>query len=961
MQSADDIFLAARDIPEPSRRAHYVARACGSDASLRSQVEGLLRDADPADAFFARSGNGLAHTTASLTEKPGDLIGRYKLIKKIGEGGCGVVYEAEQLQPLKRLVALKVIKPGMDTREVLARFDAERQALSLMDHPSIAKVFDAGATETGRPYFVMELVRGVKLTDYCDDQSNCLSIEQRLRLFIEVCHAVQHAHQKGILHRDLKPSNILVTECDGKAVPKIIDFGIAKAITKQRPTDQTDFTAFEQFLGTPGYMSPEQAAAGRVDIDTRSDVYSLGVLLYELLTGRAPFDTAALYRSGVEEIRRIIREDEPLSPSACLTKLTREELTSVAQRRAANAAKLPSLVRGDLDWIVMKCLEKDRGRRYETANDLAGDLQRFLKDEPVSATPPSRLYRSHKFCRRHRRALSTAVTLIGLLLVGAAATTWQAVRATRAETNAVAEAATSRQIAHFLQDTFKAVGPSVARGRDTAMLKELMDRAAERIGRELKGQPVGEAEMRATIGGVYLELGDYAKAEAMYREALNLAKRVYGQEHPEVATALDNVSMVLYRQGKVAGAEALEREVLAMRTRILGNDDPHVAMSLINLAAYLQAEGKLPEAETVNRQALAASRKAFGSDDENSVAALNNLGCVLCLEGKLPEAEGIAREVLTKERKRLGNDHPDVATLVNNLAKILADEGKTREAESTFREALALRTKVLGNDHPDVAQTLDSLAGVLQDQSRLAEAETLYRQALAIRKKVLGDEHPDVANSLNNLADLLDDEGKTAEAEALQREALAMQRKLLGNESPDVARSLHNLARLTRNEGKPAEAEPMLREALATQRKLFGNDHPDVAESLEQLGQVVSDEGRLDEGEKLLRESVSIREKSQPNGWRTFGARSVLGGILLAQKKYTEAEPLLISAYAGLHDRQARIPAANKSRLERTVERLIRLYEETGRSDKAAEWKQKSGELNQPILDTNPKPGPGSK
>jgi serine/threonine protein kinase len=353
--------------------------------------------------------------TIPLTEQPGDRIGPYKLLQQIGEGGCGSVYMAEQEQPVRRRVALKVIKLGMDTRSVIARFEAERQALALMDHPNIARVLDAGATETGRPYFVMELVRGIKITDYCDQ--NKLSVADRLKLFIEVCHAIQHAHQKGVIHRDIKPSNILVTMHDGVPVPKVIDFGIAKA-TDQRLTDKTLFTQFEQFIGTPAYMSPEQAEMSGLDIDTRSDIYALGVLLYELLTGRTPFDAKELMKSGIDAMRRTIREQEPERPSTRLTGMTQADLASTAQQHRSDPPKLVSLVRGDLDWIVMKTLEKDRTRRYETANGLASDVQRYLNNEPIEARPPSTIYRLQKTVRRNKPAFIGAGAVALALLLG---------------------------------------------------------------------------------------------------------------------------------------------------------------------------------------------------------------------------------------------------------------------------------------------------------------------------------------------------------------------------------------------------------------------------------------------------------------------------------------------------------------------------------------------------------------
>jgi serine/threonine protein kinase/WD40 repeat protein len=431
-----ELFAQALQRTTPAQREQYLAEACEGDQELRRQVESLL-------AAHQQAGDFLGQTIKLpppdfVIEPTGMMIGRYKLLEKIGEGGFGVVYMAEQQEPVKRKVALKVIKAGMDTREVIARFEAERQALALMDHPNIAKVLDGGATEAGRPYFVMELVRGIPITEYCD-QSN-LSTGERLQLFIKVCHAVQHAHQKAVIHRDLKPSNILITLHDGEPVPKVIDFGVAKALG-QTLTEKTLFTAFRQMIGTPAYMSPEQAELSGLDVDTRSDVYSLGVLLYELLIGRTPFDANELLKAGLDEMRRRIREDEPLRPSTRLSTYAANDLTTVAKHRSLAPPKLISLIRGDLDWIVMKALEKDRTRRYETANGLAMDITRHLTQEPVQARPPSPLYRMQKLARRNRVAVAASSAIAGVLIVGAAVSAWQAVRATRAERHAKGEAA----------------------------------------------------------------------------------------------------------------------------------------------------------------------------------------------------------------------------------------------------------------------------------------------------------------------------------------------------------------------------------------------------------------------------------------------------------------------------------------------------------------------------------------
>ena len=833
-QSEEAVFEAALQL-RATERAAYLDQACAGDPRLRQRIESLLGALERAggrlsEPAVARSEAAAVHSMPP-TAKPGDRIGRYKLLQQIGEGGCGVVYMAEQDQPVRRRVALKVIKLGMDTKGVIARFEAERQALALMDHPNIAKVLDAGATDTGRPYFDMELVRGIKLTDFCDE--NKLSTEDRIKLFIQVCQAIQHAHQKGIIHRDIKPSNILVTVNDGVPVPKVIDFGIAKATSGQQLTDKTLFTAFEQFIGTPAYMSPEQAVMTSLDIDTRSDIYSLGVLLYELLTGRTPFDQKELLAAGLDEMRRTIREKEPLKPSTRLSTIGADALTTTATQRHTDAPKLIHLLRGDLDWIVMKALDKDRTRRYETANGLARDLERHLNNEPVVARPPSNLYRFQKSVRRNKTAYAAAAAVALALLMGVIVSTSQAVRAKRAERDQVrlrqmaeSKEKKSEQVTQLMQYM---LNPTFF--REATMLRGILDQTAERVGRDLKDLPEAEAELRGTIGDVYQLLGEYEKAEVMYGRALDLRRKLAGNEQPVVAQLLNNLGVTLMWQDKATEAEARYQEALAMRRRLRGANLLEVAETLHNLAFLLRRQGELEKAE----------------------AAIS--------------------ECLVIRRELLGREHRAVAESMQGLAAILWRQRKLKDAENTLREGLAMQTRLLGNGHPQVADMTEDLGNILADQGRYPEAENTLKQALAKRRTLLGDTHPDTATCIVML--------------------------------------LHTLLA----EEKYAEAEPLARECLAT------------------------------------------RKKQMPDDSRTFNARSLLGGCLLGQKRYVEAEPLLLSGHEGMKQRESKIPWEGRYVLKDALRRIVQLYEATNQPDKAAEWKERLSNFDKTSADTKPANG----
>ena len=796
----------------------------------------------------------------------GSYVGGYKLLSVLGEGGFGIVYLAEEEHPIKRLVALKVIKPGMDTKQVVARFETERQASAMLDHPNIAQLFDAGATEEGRPYFAMEYVRGIPITAYCDLCK--LSTQERLKLFLPLCRAIQHAHHKGIIHRDVKPSNILVTLHDGKPIPKIIDFGVAKALN-QRLTERTLVTEQGQLIGTPEYMSPEQAEVTGLDVDARTDIYSLGVLLYELLTGCTPFDPKDLRSKGYVEMQRIICELDPVKPSTKLTTLG-GKLNDIARHRSITAEQLRKSVRGDLDWIVMKALEKDLRRRYETANSLAMDIEHHLNNEPVVASPPSRFYRLRKLVRRNKGVFAAVGAVAAVLLLGLCVSVCLYVReinarrrAISAEKQAETESRKSQQVAGFLEDMLTTVKPSVALGRDTTLLREILEQAMVRIGEELTDQPEVEVELRRVIGGALRELGEDAKSEAMYREALAIQRRLYGNENPDVADSLAHIALALLGQGRLAEAEPLAREALAMRRKLLGDEHPHVAESLNNLAGALSRQGKLAEAEPLAREALALRRKLLGNDHPKVAPLLANLAMVLLNRSKLAEAEPLAREALAMQQRLLGNEHPEVAQSLNNLAIILREQGKLTEAKSLAREGLAMRRRLLGSEHPDVAQSLGNLALVLRSEGNAVAAEPLAREALAVRRKLLGSEHVDVSGSLNNLALVLASQGRLTEAESLAREALALRRRLVGNEHRDVAQLQANLAEVCREQGRLTEAESLFGEALRMQRKLLGNVHMDVSGTLNSLALVLRAQGKLAEAEVTVRQALAISRELQ--------------------------------------------------------------------------------------------------
>lgn len=681
------IFEAAMDLP-PEQRAAHLDKACGSNAALRQRMESLLKAEGSSGGFLDSPADPVAgertRVLPASLEKAGDRIGHYRLVQQIGEGGCGVVYMAEQLEPVRRRVALKIIKLGMDTESVIARFEAERQALAMMDHPNIAKVFDAGVAETGRPYFVMELVRGLKITNYCDEAK--LSTPARLDLFIQVCQAVQHAHQKGIIHRDIKPSNILVTVNEGGPIPKVIDFGIAKATSGQRLTDKTIFTAFEQFVGTPAYMSPEQANMTSLDIDTRSDIYALGVLLYELLTGKTPFDAEKLLAIGFDEMRRTICEQEPPRPSTRLSALPDQELSTTAHRRGLQPLKLLSDLRGDLDWIVMKALEKERARRYETANGLAVDIKRHLKNEPVVACPPSRAYRFRKMLRRHMLVSAAVAAVVTALIVGFGTSTWMFFKERKARTRAVAAEEAERilrQEAELRELSMRALQISVQPGAPDAIFSSRKE-ALQAQRRLLGNEHPDVADSLEELARLFLKIKNFPEAEKAAREALAIRRRISPEGDLKVARSLLRFSYIFSNQDKFSEAEELLVESLRIQRSVQG-DSVDTAITMTELAVVLERQNKVLEAVALYRQAFEIARKLLPDGDAFLAVAGHNLIQELIDVRRLSEAAVIVRDFVPRNELQM----PGLIKEVSGLARQLYYQGRAHEAEQMLHDLVA--------------------------------------------------------------------------------------------------------------------------------------------------------------------------------------------------------------------------------------------------------------------------------
>ena len=1046
-----DLFAAALAITDAAERAALLDRECAGQPALRERLSQLLDAHARSHPLLDQPAAGEPGTTGTFhhpAEAAGTVIaGKYKLLQQIGEGGMGAVWMADQTEPVKRRVAVKLIRVERgNSATILARFEAERQAIALMDHPNIAKLLDAGTTDAGQPYFIMELVKGIPLTEFCD--THRLSIQQRLGLFQQICSAVQHAHQKGIIHRDLKPTNILVEHHDDKPVPKVIDFGLAKATSGLQLTEHTMFTAFGSVLGTPLYMAPEQAKFNAVDIDTRADIYALGVILYELLTGTTPLTRDTMKKAAIDEMLKLVREQEAPTPSSRLS--STDSPPSVAANRQSEPDKLGRFVKGELDWIVLKALSKERDRRYETANGFAKDIERFLNHEPVTAGPVTAVYRVKKFVQRNRGQVIAASLVLFALLAGIAGTTVGFIEAKKQERLAVAarqaeaegaegerraklnaqaneklagdrlvqveaekaKADEEKQIAQavkdFLQtkllaqadtraqaDQLRRAGGPAAEAKFNPTIRELLDRAAreltpDKIEANFPKQPLVQSEILRTVGGAYLGVGEAATGITFLTRAVELFKARLGPDHPNTLASVNNLALAYQAAGKRDLALPLLQETLKLFKARLGPDHPETLASMNNLAMAYQAAGKLDLALPLHEETLKLRKANQGPDHPQTLASMNNLAGAYHLAGKRDLALPLFEETLKLTKARLGPDHPDTLTGMNNLAQAYRAAGKNELALPLHEETLKLQKAKLGPDHPSTLISMGNLALAYQNAGKLDLALPLHEATLKLFKARLGPDHPDTLMSMNNLARAYQAAGKLDLALPLHEETLKLMKAKLGPDHPNTLSSMNNLALAYQAAGKldlalplfeetlklrkaklgpehPASLDsmsnlalayqaagklelalPLFEETLKLRKAILGPEHPDTFDSMSNLALAYQAAEKLDKCIPLFRECLTIREKNQPDAWRTFNTQSMLGGALLGQKKFADAEPLLLKGYEGMKSREKTIPPQGTIRILEAIDRLIDLYTATNKPEEAKKWQEVKAKLPKP-------------
>ena len=811
-----------------------------------------------------------ATSVDTIAEKPGGRIDRYLLQSVLGEGGMGIVYLAEQEEPVKRQVALKVIKPGMDSKRVIARFEAEQQTLALMEHPHIAHVYDAGLTLSGRPYFVMEYVRGLPITEHCDHYK--LTIKERLRLFQQVCQAVQHAHQKGIIHRDIKPSNILVDSENDQAIPKIIDFGVAKAVI-QPLTERTLVTEQGQLFGTPEYMSPEQANMASEDIDTRSDVYSLGVLLYVLLTGCLPFDSDTLREGGIENIQKTIRETDPKTPSTRLMKLG-DEARTIAQSRRMEIQTLAKHLRKELEWIPLRAIRKERAERYRSASELADDIENYLKGAPLIAGPLGTGYKLKKFVRRNRVLVGGIAAVLAVLVGGIVVSTLFAIGQARV-------LAEKQLILDFLKSDVLGSADEARVGEAT--ISYMLDAASEKLDR-FSDKPLVEAELCLTLGETYRRLGEYKQAEQHKLRATEIYRQHYGEEHPDTLGAMSSIGWIYSKQGRYHDMERLWTRILRIEQRVSGVRQQLGTMNGLAVAYFCL--GKYKEAESLLEKTLELVRCELNEEDfsllpwiKSNLAnvymalgrsekaerlileALANdgwlwqpytgpLAAIYQVQGRFAKAEPLLVKALEEARQLRGDEHFDTLSRFNRLVQFYVDQDRYEEAQELLNEALPIARKLFRKEHPMTLSFVNAYAVLHTKQKQYDQAEILFDEALKGRQRELGNDHPGTLNTLNDLGVLRREQHRYDEAESLLRQALEGRKRKLGNDHPACFGSMHELAVLHIQKNRHQEAEKLLIPVVEGRLVKLGEGHPHTQESLNNLIEVCEALGKLEEAEE---------------------------------------------------------------------------------------------------------------
>ncbi len=955
----ESLFFAALE-RAPTERPAFLDDACKDNPALRERVERLLNAQQQAGQFLeapAQTGTfpPAENEQAPTADYPGRdetvgaiLGGKYKLIEEIGEGGMGSVYMALQSEPVKRAVAVKVIKAGMDSKAVLARFEAERQALAMMDHPNIARVLDAGTTETGRPYFVMELVKGVPITQFCDERK--LTPRQRLELFVPVCQAIQHAHQKGIIHRDIKPSNVLVAMYDDRPVPKVIDFGVAKA-AGQMLTDKTLMTGIGAVVGTPEYMSPEQANLNNLDIDTRSDVYSLGVLLYELLTGSTPVDKKSLGKAALLEVLRIVREVEAPRASARLS--SSDILPSISANRGTEPAKLSKLMKGELDWLVLKALEKDRTRRYDTANALSRDIQRYLADELVEARPPSTGYRMKKFVRRHKGQVLAASLVLLALLGGIVGTTLGLLEAKKqeaeakrqegiakdeaeakgvaleAEKAAKAEAERSgkraKAVTHFLtKNLLGQADPMENPVGDRLTVRELLDRAAIEINHgDLP--PEVEVRLRAVVGKTYSGLSLDHLAEPHLRKALVLSREIDGPTADATIEVTNDLVFVLRSLDKLSEAERITFDLLGRLSGVRESSDEKVLDVKNSLAIIYQDTGRFEEAVNIFRDILTQSDVSSGQESDSALTSALNLVTALRQTNTSEEAEKLVRNRLPSMIVRW-NNKPGLFIAYNELGMLLTLRRSYSEAEEYFQKIITEGSAVVGPKSDIVLNARNNLALVLTDLGRHAEAEREYRKVAAIEDELkISDRSKSMTKF--NLGLVLIRQDRVSEGLVLIRSARKALAVLVPRSHPDLLHVTGVLADTETAAGNARTAEALSRENL---QLALASDVPNAREMANSfrvdLGWALLFQGRTTEAEESFSAAVADFHRENLDGPNLYDAESAFGMALLAQGRYNEAEPYLEAGFRGLIRIVSQIPPRSHYYLYEASERLASLY-----------------------------------